>query len=306
MIGSPLPELSSDAQERVDHLREQSETLREGTFWERRLHWAEAHVQTAGEPEVLRTAKAFAHLLDEVTVEIGEGELIVGRHPKGDPPPEMQARIDEANRQWGGHRLGEWAMAQIPPDARRLWAESVFTTSSKTGHMTPDHQGLLREGLAAVRQRIDGRLGEVDAGDPDAGARIVFLQAAKISCEGASRFALRYADCAEAMAEVEDCEARRSELTRIARVCRQVAHGPARNFQEALQLSWFLHLWVCFENGEASGAFAPGWTADGSQKSKPTSCSCVSGSSSARSVTRPCSRRCSGGQGPTAPMARIG
>ena len=83
-----------------------------------------------------------------------------------------------------------------------------------------------------------------------------FGVAAKIACEAASRFAVRYAELAEEMQAAETDPVRKEELERIAQVCRQVSTGPARSFHEALQLSWFLHLWVCLENGEAAGAFA--------------------------------------------------
>ena len=46
--------------------------------------------------------------------------------------------------------LHAWATAQMPPEAIRLWQGGVFTSCSKTGHMTPDHAGLLRRGIGGT------------------------------------------------------------------------------------------------------------------------------------------------------------
>ena len=152
--------------------------LQQGSFWERGLHWAESMAETRGQPQVLRAAKAFARVLDNMTVEVGEDELIVGRHPKGALPPEMQERIYHAICVWGGDGLHAWATAQMPPEAIRLWQGGVFTSCSKTGHMTPDHAGLLRRGLGGIREHVAGRLARVDLGDPQAQRR---LQHAKLA-----------------------------------------------------------------------------------------------------------------------------
>ena len=66
---SDRAELSDHARERVQRLKSALAELRAGAFWERRLHWAQSHLQTRGQPEVLRTALAFANVLDNMAVE---------------------------------------------------------------------------------------------------------------------------------------------------------------------------------------------------------------------------------------------
>ncbi len=256
-IPSP-PALSRSGEARLAGLLSALPALREGYFWERRLHWAESHLQTRGQPQILRTAQAFAHVLDNMTIDIGGHELIVGRHPKGEPDAGTRERMDRALEAWGGHGLQEWALAQIPDPALKLWHGGVFTTGSKTGHMTPDHEGLLRRGLGERLRHIALRLDSIDPGLPDAGERRTFLLAAQIACEAASRFLSRYADLAAELAGESSCPRRGSELQVISESCRHLSTGPARTFHEAVQLSWLLHLWVCIENGESAAAFAPG------------------------------------------------
>ena len=90
--------------------------------------------------------------------------------------------------------------------------------------------------IAAQRERLDYRT------DADATRKDEQLQAMAIACDAAIRFAERHAELAERMAGQESDDRRRSELLQIARVCRHVpAHAP-RDFWEALQTYWFLHL----------------------------------------------------------------
>jgi formate C-acetyltransferase len=74
-----------------------------------------------------------------------------------------------------------------------------------------------------------------------------------ISCDASIVFAKRHADLAEEKAAAEKDEARRQELLRIAGVCRWVPARAPRDFWEALQMYWFVHLGTITELN--------GWTA---------------------------------------------
>ncbi len=94
-----------------------------------------------------------------------------------------------------------------------------------------------------------------DSSDPR--EQIEQLRAMSIAADGAILFAERHAAEARRLAGQEPDPVRRAELERIARVCRRVpAHAP-RDFHEALQAYWFIHLAVITElNGWDS--FCPG------------------------------------------------
>ena len=59
-------------------------------------------------------------------------------------------------------------------------------------------------------------------------------------------FAQRHADKAKEMAESESNPERRKELEMIAEVCSHVPGNAPRNFWEALQAYWFVHLGIHF------------------------------------------------------------
>jgi formate C-acetyltransferase len=68
-----------------------------------------------------------------------------------------------------------------------------------------------------------------------------------IVADAAILFAHRHAEKAEAMAAIEADATRREELERIAEVCRHVPANAPRDFWEALQSYWFVHLGVITE-----------------------------------------------------------
>jgi len=63
-----------------------------------------------------------------------------------------------------------------------------------------------------------------------------------ISCDAAIIFAERHADFAEELASKENDIQRKKELLKIAEVCRWVPANAPRNFHEAIQMYWFVHL----------------------------------------------------------------
>jgi formate C-acetyltransferase len=62
---------------------------------------------------------------------------------------------------------------------------------------------------------------------------------------------------AAALADEEQDENRKKELIQISQVCRQVPANAPRNFWEALQYYWFMHLGVTLELNTWD-AFSPG------------------------------------------------
>ena len=63
-----------------------------------------------------------------------------------------------------------------------------------------------------------------------------------IACDASILFAERHADLAEEQAKKETDPKRKEELQKIAEVCRWVPANAPRNFWEAIQMYWFVHL----------------------------------------------------------------
>jgi formate C-acetyltransferase len=228
---------------------------------------------------VLR-ALAFREVCERKALYIGPHELIVGERgpgPKVVPTyPELTCHSvedlkvlasrdstayrtdDEAIRTyerdiipyWRGRSMRDRVFAHVPDRWRDAYEAGVFTEfmeQRSPGHTALDG-AIYRKGMLDFRADIARRRGRLDFhGDPLATPKLEQLQAMEIACEAIIRFAERHAELAERMAEGEPDAGRRAELVRIAEVCRRVpAHAP-RDFREALQAYWFVHVGVITE-----------------------------------------------------------
>jgi formate C-acetyltransferase len=114
------------------------------------------------------------------------------------------------------------------------------------------------KGLLDLKSEIEASLSRLDfLNDPEAYLKQEELRAMRAAADAVMRFAERHAEKAEEMAASETDPERRAELWKIAEVCRHVpAHAP-RDFREALQAYWFIHLGVISELNTWD-SFSPG------------------------------------------------
>jgi formate C-acetyltransferase len=113
-------------------------------------------------------------------------------------------------------------------------------------------------GLTDFKRDIQNSLSNLDyLGDPYAYAKQEELRAMDICAHALIRFAERHAEEAERLAGCEADPARKQELERMAEVCSQVPGHAPRDFWEALQSYWFVHLGVTTELNPWD-AFCPG------------------------------------------------
>lgn len=121
------------------------------------------------------------------------------------------------------------------------------TTSRSSSNYNFDYETALKRGIESYKSEAENMLAQINK-DP---ARYVeegaFWEAAIISCEALSTFIERYAKEAEYLAKQESDIVRRNELMQIYETCAWVAHNPARDFRSALQLQWFMHLYIRLE-----------------------------------------------------------
>src|ERR1035437_1466694 len=238
----------------------------------------------------VRRALSLAYLMERKTIYIGNEELIVGERgpaPKGTPSyPELcchsmedleilhtREKIsytvsDEARRiqaeevipYWQGGSMRGRIFAGMTPQWEGAYAPGVFTEFME--QRAPGHTVLgdviYRQGLLELQAEIDAALGRLDwNGDARAWDKQQELKAMRIAAGAGVRFAERHADLALRMADEEPRAERKAELRRIAEVCRHVpAHAP-RDFHEALQAYWFVHLGVITELNTWD-SFSPG------------------------------------------------
>lgn len=262
---------------RVQRLREKLLDTIPEVCAERARYVTGTYRQHEADPPVLRRAKGLAHVLDKMTIYVGEGELIVGNQasrPRAAPIfPEyscdwIEKEIDEfAHRRadvylvrpevkkelleeilpyWRGKTLYDRVMAVLPEHVKKSQEIGVISgrgnITSGDGHIIVDYSKLMKMGLGGVTAEADEMLNTLTPYDAIDARKRPFLEAVGIACRAAIRFAARYAEEAERQAAEERDPIRRAELKNIAEVCRWVPAKPPRTFHEALQSAWFIQL----------------------------------------------------------------
>jgi len=228
---------------RVRRLREAVLAVR-GEWVDRGIFIGEAYAASEGEPPVMRRARAAASVLENQSIEIREGELIVGAYPLREPTEADRTRLAAANE----------ALARYPSER------------GINGHMAIDNEKLLAVGIEGILEEIAQRREGLGGGartpppqsSPMKGEEAVeqaqrFYDACEVALRGILAFAERYAVEAERLAAEESDASRRAELEAIAANLRAVPRGPAQTFQQALQSAWLVHLAIRIECGMCVG-----------------------------------------------------
>jgi pyruvate formate-lyase/glycerol dehydratase family glycyl radical enzyme len=267
--------------ERVARLRQQSLSAVPTISTERAELMTEFYQQADGLMSApVRRALAFQYLLEHRTICINPGELIVGEKgpaPKSTPTyPELCchtlqdldildsrekipfSRSREARQVyeeriipfWRGRSMRDLLFQEMAPEWLAAYEAGVFTEfmeQRSPGHTVLDDK-IYRKGMLDFKREIAHSLASLDyLGDPQAYARQEELKAMDICAGALIRFAERHAESALELARAESDPNRRDELVRIAEVCTRVPANPPRDFWEALQYYWFVHLGVTIE-----------------------------------------------------------
>ena len=135
---------------------------------------------------------------------------------------------------------------------------TVGCRNGSTCEVLPDFRKLMKVGLSGLIREAE----EMIAGfssvhrTDELQAKINFEQAVIIALRAVIRYANRFADLAERMAEKEADKARKAELQKIACICRRVPENPPRTFHEGLQFVWFIHLLEHIEDNSHGNSVA--------------------------------------------------
>ena len=267
--------------DRIQRLRQRSENTDPVLSIERARLVTEAYQLHDGKHSlpVLR-ALTFRHLMESKTVWIGDDELIVGE--KGHAPqaapsyPELcchslqdleimhqratiSFKVSEEDKRiqreivipfWKGKSIRDRIMAMMSPEWHDAYAAGIFTEfmeQRSPGHTVGDAK-LFTKGMNDFKREIAAELAKLDGlNDSQAYEKGEELKAMAICCDAIVCFAHRHAEAARKLAASEKNPQRKAELETIASVCNHVPANAPRNFHEALQGYWFLHLGVTTE-----------------------------------------------------------
>ena len=234
----------------------------------------ESYRRTEGEPIIMRRAKAFAHILENLPIVIRDQELIVGSTtiaPRGcqtypefsyewledefdtvetrsaDPfyiSEQTKQELKAANAYWKGKTTSELATSYMEPQTLLAMEHNMFTPGNYfyngVGHVTVKYGEVLEIGFSGIRAKAEAELAKLSLADGDYQKRSRFLEAVMISCDAAVTYARRYAKLA--LEEAEKCtdQVRKMELLVIAQNCANVPEKGANGFYEACQSFWFV------------------------------------------------------------------
>lgn len=234
----------------------------------------EAYKKFEGYPQILKVAKAFEMVLENVDIQIYPDEMIVGeaaapfkaaavypefsygwikREMETVPFNKRERDIfqmkDGATEDfqkmtdfWPGKTIADAIDASWEYDEMKgtHLGKGVYMLSlyyqAGIGHLVADYEMLMASGFGKIRDNIQAKLAEFENGNKEDLEQRNFYKAELITVNAAINYIKRYAKLAAEMAEKEQDNKRKEELLRIAANCNQVAEGPARDFWEALQL----------------------------------------------------------------------
>lgn len=268
--------------DRVKKLREQSLNAVEKLSAERALlmtHFYKGE-ESGNLSAPVKRARAFEYLLKNKTICINDGELIVGERgpaPKETPTyPEISLhslkdleilnsrekvffRVDDSVRQayeneiipyWKGKSNRDKIMSLMTPQWLDSYNAGLFTEFQEQrapGHTVLGYR-MFETGFLQVKEEIRNAASSPDIlNDPNVTVKLEELKAMDIACDAIIMYAERHAEKLERLAETENNIRRRSELLKMAAVCRRVPANAPETVHELLQHYWFIHLGVITE-----------------------------------------------------------
>ena len=268
--------------ERIKKLREKTLQAQPSITAERALLVTDFYRKNASATlsQPMKRALAFRHVLEHKTIYIDDGELIVGERgvgPKSTPTypeitthsledldildnrPKTSFKVDGETRKayekeiipfWRGQTIREKIFAEMDEDWKAAYDAGIFTEFMEQrapGHTVLDDK-IYSKGLAGFQADIRKSIESLDFhSDPAAFPKKEELEAMSVAADALVRYAERHAEKARELAARDKDPLRKAELERIAEICSFVPRNAPRDFWEALQYYWFVHLGVITE-----------------------------------------------------------
>jgi formate C-acetyltransferase len=179
--------------------------------------------------ETLNTRKGTPYIVDEETRKAYEQKIIPF---------------------WKGRSIRDAIFNGMSDEWKAAYEAGVFTEfleQRAPGHTVLDDK-IYRKGLLDFEKDIVNAMKKLDfLNDASACKKMQELEAMQIAADALIRYAKRHAEKARELARMEKNPDRRNELKKIAAVCTHVPVHAPRDFWEALQHYWFIHLGVVTE-----------------------------------------------------------
>lgn len=277
--------------ERTKKLRKQSLDTQPFITIERARLMTEGYKKYEGSVEIpVLRALAFKHYMENRTLCINEGELIVGE--KGDSPqstptyPELCCHtmedLDIMDRRdiisfkvsddvkkiheeeiipfWKNRQIRAKIVNSMEKEWLDCYENGVFTEFMEQrapGHTVCGGE-IYKKGFKDFKQKIIDEIEKLDfVNDKDAYDKKAQLEAMSIACDAIMIYGKRYAEYARELAQKETDENKKKDLLLIASNCDVVPANKPQTFHQAVQMYWFVHVGVTTELN-IWDAFSPG------------------------------------------------
>ena len=283
--------MSRGSFERTKKLRKQSVEGTAHITIERAKLFTEAYKMYEGSVEIpVLRALAFRHFMENRTLCINDGELIVGEKgeaPQGAPTyPELcchtmddldvmdkrkyiSFKVNDEVKQvheseiipfWENRQLRKKIIKSMTKEWVDCYENGIFTEFMEQrapGH-TVEGGIIYKKGFLDFKKEIENEINNLDfINDTEAYDKKAQLEGMAISCDAMIIYGKRYAEYARALAENETDENKKKDLLLIANNCDVVpAHAP-KTYHQAVQMYWFVHVGITTELN-IWDAFTPG------------------------------------------------
>jgi pyruvate formate-lyase/glycerol dehydratase family glycyl radical enzyme len=245
----------------------------------------EVYKRTEGEPQIIRKAKAFAEILERMTIYLEDDMLIFGNQASAnfaapvfpeysfdwvieeldafasrtgdsfDISEDTKARLRKLEKYWIGKTHKDEVNRNLPEVNLLAEKQGVLhkggISMSGDGHIIPNHEFVLEVGYGGVKKIA---LEKLKSNELDEEQRS-FYQAVVIAMDGALTYIKRFSSLAAKLAKEERDDKRREELEQISEMCRDYMEGGARNFYEAVETVYLTHLLMMIESNGHSFSF---------------------------------------------------
>lgn len=273
--------------DRINKLRERYLDTRVDMDVYNAKYLTEGFKETEGEPWIIQKATGFLRQCQKKHIYIQDDELLVGgagfkprsgilcadsscsildreldtiSTRKFDPfylsEEGKKVFTEEVSDYWKNKCVLDRWNKLIPEDLKTLRDNGMVYIDRKAvrgyGETTPSWPLILKEGIGGIRAKAEAALAQLDDAKVGDLEKIYFLKAELIACEGIITLAHRHADLAEKMATETTDMKRKTELAKIAAVCRNVPEKPATSFYEAVQSMLFYEYAIYMEQNASS------------------------------------------------------
>lgn len=245
----------------------------------------QSYALTEGEPIVIRRAKAFDAILDQMTIYIEDDMLIIGNQASanfaapvfpeysfdwvieeldqfdqrsGDfflISEETKQRLRDLEQYWVGKTHKDEVLANLPTINRLAEQQAILhrggISMSGDGHIIPNHEFVLEHGYGGLQKIAENHLLRSDLSQEQRD----YYEAAVISMRASVKYIKRFSKLAVTQAESESNPKRRQELLALSEMMAHLMEGKARNFHEAVETVYLTHLLMMIESNGHSFSF---------------------------------------------------